>query len=487
MTVTTFRAPGLLRLSGLSADEQELYEQLSSQLTRYTTINNRQIAYYEGSTAVRDLGIAIPPHLRDLEAVAAWPQIVVDVRRGRLSWDGWITSSDLGLDDLYRANHLKLESGMGILDALICGVSFIAVGRGVVADGEPDVVITAESPNHMTMLWDPRRRRARAALRLVSERPGGPMVAASLYLPNQTIRMEMGQQGPKVIDRDVHNLGRVPVARMANKPTTTRPEGRSEISRAIRSYTDSTVRTLLGMEVAREFYAAPQRWMMGADESMFVDGDGNRIDAWKATIGRLLLAPRDDQENLPQVGTFTASSPLPFVDQIRGYAQLVSAASGMPAAYLGFVSDNPASADAIRSAESRLDKESVTSQDEFSIGLVEAGEIALHLRNGAPPKPGSVQTLWKDPATATPAAAADFTQKMIAAGVLDPAWDVTLEGLGYSSTTISRIQVERRRSRGSALGQGLAAAALAARANPAVAALADRTTPAVTGAEPGGD
>jgi hypothetical protein len=44
--------------------------------------------------------------------------------------------------------------------------------------------------------------------------------------------------------------------------------GRSEITKPIRYYTDAAARTLLGLEVNREFYNAPQRIGLNVDEDV---------------------------------------------------------------------------------------------------------------------------------------------------------------------------------------------------------------------------
>ncbi|MBA3783424.1 MAG: portal protein, partial [Nocardioides sp.] len=66
-------APAFLQLQNLSDEEESLRTRLISQLRVAQRANKRQESYYEGARLVRDLGIAIPPHLRDVESVIAWP------------------------------------------------------------------------------------------------------------------------------------------------------------------------------------------------------------------------------------------------------------------------------------------------------------------------------------------------------------------------------------------------------------------------------
>lgn len=469
-------APAFLQLQNLTPEEEATRAKLLGQLSRARKANVRQEAYYEGARRVRDLGISIPPHLRDVEAVAAGPQIVVDVVDERMDWRGWSSPGvDLDLRTVYDENHLEIEVGQGTLDSLICGLSYMTVGTG--DEDEPEVLVKAESPNRMTATWDPRKRRAIDGLcEMYDSR--NRLTGWQLYMPGETVTAERRRGGIVVTDRDPHGYDRVPIAVLINKPRASRMGGRSEITRHIRSITDSAMRTLLGMEIAREFYAAPQRYLMGADESMFVDENGNPVGQWAALIGRMLMAPRDDDDQLPVAGQFNAASPQPFTELLKTYMQEISASSGVPATHFGFATDNPASADAIQRADARLDKRAVRRQKIYNLGLVELGEIVCLWRDGELPPPGSIKSLWTPVSLVAPGAAADRASKMIAAGVLDPSWDFTLEQFGLTDEEIERVQQERLRGAGRSNIANLAAAADAARADQQVADLsATRGTP----------
>src|SRR6185503_11497585 len=106
---------------------------------------------------------------------------------------------------------------------------------------------------------------------------------------------------------------------------------------------------MMALAVASEFYSAPQRYMLGAQESAFVDANNNPKSAWQTYLGRVLALEADDQGNLPQVGTFAAYDPAVYTKVIDALAQRVSAITGIPPYSLGFATANPTSADAIRS------------------------------------------------------------------------------------------------------------------------------------------
>ena len=462
-----------LPLSTLDGHETALVTELSQQLETFQGANLVRENYYEGKQRLRDLGIAIPPHLRAIETVVGWPGTVVDVLEERLDIDGWTVpglSGDLGISDIVEQNDLQTEFSQGHLDALIYGIAFITVGTG--AAGEPSPLVTVESPKWMTAKWDRRRRTVGAAL-AVERDDLGRTASATLYMPDETVQLEQGQGRWTVTSRDRHRLGQTPVFRLVNRPRTGDTTGRSEITRAVRALTDNAVRTVLGMEVAREFFSAPQRYILGADESAFMDADGNAKTAWESYIGKVLALTRDEHGELPQVGTFAASSPEPFLAQLRGLAQLLAAEGGLPASYLGIVTENPSSADAIRAGEVRTIKRAERRQRTFGAVEGQAMRFALRLRDGTDlgvtPRP-----VWRDPATPTRAASADEAVKLVAAGILPADSEVTWERIGLSETDRQRLRDDRVRARATGTLSTLSAAAEQARTDPVVAGLVDR-------------
>ena len=454
-------APAFLRLHTLAETEDATRIRLMGMLRKARQSNTRQLSYYEGSKRLRDMGIAIPPHLLDIEAVVGWPEIVVDVVDERQDWRGWyVPGDDLGLDTVTEQNNLPLHVGQAVLDSLINGISFLTVGTG--EDTEPDVLVRPASPSVMTGTWSDRTARLADALVELYD-ANGHRNGWRMYLPNETITLSTKPNRVVVTNRDQHNKGRVPVAAVRNRPRLDRPYGRSEITRAVRSITETGMRTLLGMEVAREFYGAPQRYLMGADESMFVDLDGNKKSQWDAVIGKMLAIPRDENDELPVPGSFAGASPLPFTEVLKTLTQLMSGATGLPASHLGFHTDNPSSADAIRESNSRLDKRAVRRRGPYDLGLIEVGELAVLWRDGELPPPGSIKSLWSDPSTPTPQAAADRTIKLVGAGILPADSDIVLEGLGFSVDDIVRIRSDRLRETGRQTIAALGAAASAVR------------------------
>src|SRR5690606_21619667 len=180
--------------TGLSGPEQETLSTIVEQIESRQAYNQRREAYYEGSARIRQLGIAVPPNLRDVDTVVGWPGMAVDVLEERLDLEGFSLPDgdvdDLGLDQVWEDNHLEDESGQAHLPTLMHGISFVTVSAGVETDGEPPVLVTVEPPTRMSGIWDTRARRLSSAASVQWDSEQGRYTAATLYLREQTVFLE---------------------------------------------------------------------------------------------------------------------------------------------------------------------------------------------------------------------------------------------------------------------------------------------------------
>src|SRR5690606_31429535 len=437
-----------LPLLTLSDDELALVQMLRADMMRVRWALQLRDAYFNGEQLIRDLGISIPPQLRGLHTVIGWPRVGVESLEERLDLEAfrWADGSDSGeLAEIAEANDLFDESSLAHLDALVYGREYLAVGSGGCGTDECPPLITAESPLDMTLLWDARLRVGTAALRecaadsYIDADPEQRMLV--LYLPDQTVMAVPSPSGGwEVVDRDIHNLGLVPVVRMANRQRTAERVGRPAITPEVMPIADAACRRLMGMEVAAEFFGAPARYILGASEAAFQDAEGNAKSAWETYIGRVLALERDEDGAVPTVGQFPAHDPTGMTKIIDLYARIMSSQFGLPPHMLGYTTDNPASADAIRSTEAKLVKRSERRIRRFGAAWQQAMRLALWVRHGEPPdKAKRVETVFRNPAAPTVAAQVDATVKLVQAGVLPADSDVTLEMAGFTEAQRQRI------------------------------------------------
>lgn len=441
-----------LSIPSLSHGEQstlnDLYRQYQEKLTR----NRLRKVYYDSKNILKDLGIAIPPSMVNIDMALGWPAKAVDGLARRCVMDGFVIPGDdsqsLGIDALWDANEMDAQAPQAQSSAFIHACTFVPVTAGDTQSGEPPVLITPQSAMAGTGIWDPRRRRLSSALSIVDVSDAGTPTSLVMYLPDSTVSMNRTAQG-WAVDRRKHSLGRVPVRILPYKPRLDRVFGSSRISRPVMSLADQALRTAVRMEVSAEFYSSPQRWIMGADESAFQDADGNVKGQWEAIIGRLWAAGANEDGTLPQVGQFNAASPQPHHDQMRMLATQFSGETGIPVGSLGVVQDNPSSAEAIYAAKEDLLIEAEYANATFGAAWVKVALDAMQIVNGWDEIPEGLRQLrvkWRDPATPSRSSAADAVVKMVSAMPWLAETTVALEQLGWDETTVNRALADKRRA-----------------------------------------
>lgn len=460
------------RIPNLGASHQATLDRLVDQIQRKAHRNRLRRRYYEYKNALRDLGIAIPPHLQHVETVVGWPAKAVDSMSRRNVLEGFSlkdggSTADLGLDDLLEQNRFESLAPQGHTSALIHATAFGFVTAGDVAAGEPAALLTVRSAEWATGTWDARRRGLRDALSIISTDDSGTPTEMVLYLPNLAIIAR--REGRAWDLRQVeHELG-VPVEPLPYRPSLDRPFGSSRISRPVMALTDSGVRTLLRTEVSAEFFNAPQRYALGADESAFQDAKGNAKSGWEVLLGRVLTLSKDEDGDIPQVGQFPQQSMEPNIAHFRMLAQAFASETSLPLRSLGVVGDNPESSEAIIEANKELELELRHWQ---AATLKPAWKrIAVNMLRILDDSPAAraeyarLSAHFADPTTVSVIARADAFVKNVSAIPSLAETTVGLEMAGLTAEQVERHTSElRRRAGGLILDRVLAARETAAAA-----------------------
>ena len=449
-------------VAGLSDEERYVLSELWKVWTMRLRRNMLRTQYYDQHNVLKDLGIAIPPHLTSLELVLGWPAKSVDVLARRCRLDGFVVpgvdDDPFGVQELWRSNDMHIELPQTLTSTLVHSCSFVTVTRGDTTVGEPEVLLSTQSALYASGIWDARRRRLKAALTITDMDEIGRVTAWALFMPQMTVTARF-LDGRWELDRFAHTLDRLPVEVIPYKPRLDRPFGCSRISRAVMGLADSALRTLFRMEIHAEFFSSPQRYAMGADESMFVNAAGEPLNQWEAILGRVWAAGRDpDTGDVPQLGQFQQASPQPHTEQLRSLAAMFCAETSLPLNALGIVQDNPSSADAIEAAERDLIIEARYAMECFGPRLARAMATAVQIRDDldAPPAElAGLDALWRDPENPPQSAAGDFLIKIVQAMPWLAESKVPLEQLGWDATTVERAWADKRRANVSSLLQRL--------------------------------
>ena len=433
--------------SNITGDQRALAETLAEQLTHYRGKNDQLAARYAGTHFAEQYNIAIPPAMQNLRAVLGWYGIVVDTLEERLDFVGFNDPNDLGLKDVYTSNALGVEASMVHHDALLFGTGFVVVGTGYA--GEPSPLVTMESPNRITGVWDRRLRRLSSAFGVADDGE-----SARLYLPNATISLALSRETGKWVQTSVddHGMGRVPVVRFDNR-LRSNGKGQSEITPAVEYLTDAAARTILRMEVTSELYQAPKEVILGGDADLLTDEDGKPVSQWTTYMGRSRQIPwsnDDEQRATPSIVQLQPVDPKPFIDQVSLFGTYLASQSGFPSSYLGNLTNVAQTADAIVAGEVRLIKRAERRQTLFGQQWREVAYLSLLAKGGVDVEAfADVSAQWLDASTPTRAATTDAVVKLVQSGILAPDSAVVADELNLTPAQRATLERERTQSRAS--------------------------------------
>lgn len=427
----------------LTSEDEKTVGRLRYRLDRCQNELRALNDYYEGQQKLVQLGMAVPPALQGLVTLINWPRIAVDTVEHRLDIEGFrLPGSELADERLWgawQASGMDEESQLAHVDALGLGRSYLTVSS---PDDENDEfpMIRAESALELAHDRNPRTREVTAALKLMRDPESLARVnitTETLYLPDETIWYEQvpGSQR-KVVDRDEHRLGRVPVVPLINRARVANRTGVSEMADVL-SLTDAACRALTNAQVATEVMATPARWVAGVSRGDFVDKDGKPLDTWQAYLGVLKTTSNPDAK----FGQFDSANLSNFDVIVNLYAHLVSAVTGIPVRFFGVNTANPPSAEGIRADESRLVKNAERKQRAFGGAWETVMRLVLRFMDGAwDPELARMETLWRDPATPTQAQAADAIVKLTQGNVPIYPREYAWEKLGESAAARTRLK-----------------------------------------------
>lgn len=328
-----------------------------------------------------------------------------------------------------------------LVDVLALGAAYLVVWP--TAPGRP--VITPESARHMVCAYHPVTREVTGAVKRWAEYDEhGVLVGTHVvhYGPTAIVHYRQPHGSGQLVELSrVHNpLGVVPVVPLVNVQRIG-DEGGTSVIDDLAHLVDALGKLLADMLVASEDVARPRRWATGVDLDDDEDDDGFIADEDPGVLD-------DEDDDRPAVSPFdsgnrmfTVESPdakfgqLPGAD-LAGYKtgvelvlQQIMAVSALPAHMMGITTSNPASADAIRSAEASLTARAESRISVLGIGLEKALALSVAFADHVDPDDVEVKIRWANPATRSTAQEADAVTKLFSLGIMDLAEARELMGL----------------------------------------------------------
>ena len=325
--------------------------------------------FYEMKNVVRDFGISTPPDLRYWMGALGWCAKAVDSLADRLSFDRF-ENDVFDMNGLYAANNKDVLIDSAILGALIGSCDFIYI----TADETGFPLMRVIDGRHATGVIDPTTNMLKEGYAVLEFDDTAQPLVEAYFVPGSTTIYEKGKP-PYAVSNDAPYPLLVPVI---NRPDAVRPFGHSRISRACMSIVGSAVRTIKRSEVAAEFYSYPQKYILGMDEN------AEQMDKWRASMSAMLRIDKDEDGGHPVVGQFQQQSMTPHTEQLRMFAGLFAGETGLTLDDLGFPSQNPSSAEAIKASHETMRLTARKAQSTFGVGLLNAGYLAACVRDKYP-------------------------------------------------------------------------------------------------------
>jgi hypothetical protein len=409
----------------LTPSEIDLIQRLRLEKDRYNADDTRLLAYYRLKQRVEQLGMAIPPNMRQFLVMANWPRVVVDTIEHRQNVRSLILPGEETADPQLRAiwdnSNLDAHVKMFNRDRMIYGRAFMSAGANELSSTLP--LVRVESPTEMAALIDYRHEVVTAAARFYGEDPLtniGPTYV-TLYQPNQTVWVERGDDGVwREVDRDVHNLGAVPVVMHLNRRMSSGWCGESELTDII-PFTDAAARTFTNLQFVIEAHGAPRKYMTGVEQGDFKNEDGTVSTQWEAYFDAIHMLTNPNAK----VGQLPAADVANFEKAINIYGTQAAILTGFPGRYFGLHTTNPPAEGAMHADESQLNTSVEGQNTEVGMTLGWVGALALRIATGEWVEGNRVRVDWFDPATPTISQREDALAKRRAAGVLsrEGYWD----------------------------------------------------------------
>lgn len=445
---------------GLASEEQRQLEALADVYRYHQCRNSIKDKYYEGHVTLNDvnLGIALPPGLKNMEVGCNWGQKAVDALASRSMFDGFVGSGEAAdtAARLVEKNRLLDQYAKACRDELKYGCVFATLS----ADSTLGCRIRFHSPAASAALWSGEKGRIDCGMAIIDTVPDEkykdtwrPHIV-NLYTDEAVIVLTEAN-GKWYAERHDSKMGRPLMEPLIWNATTGKPFGRSRLKRAVRALIDDYIRIVANATIALEFDTTPQKYLLGLTDEQY---DAVISDKFKQYVGSLLASTTNPEtgEN-PEFGQLAQGSLQPHVDKMRMTATQFSAATGLTITDVGIINDaNPTSSDAILAQSQTL----VLMAQQLNTGNGDALKTIIQMAQ-AIVRDVSLQELtdeerdvmahFRNPAMPSVAVTADAAIKIASVRQEFASTDTFLEMIGFDQADIRRIKAQEQRVRGQKL------------------------------------
>lgn len=340
---------------------------LKNKLDKKRVRVNLRYKHYEMKNLVRDLNISTPPQLRNFMSVLGWNAKAVDSLADRIVFREF-ENDNFNLNDIFNLNNKDVLCDSAIVGALISSCDFIYI----IPNGNDMPKLQVLDGSDATGVIDPTTNMLIEGYAVLERDKYNRTTLEAYFEKGKTTYYKVGEK-----PYSVSNVAPYPLlVPIIYRPDAKRPFGRARISRACMSIAGSAVRTMKRSEIAAEFFSFPQRYAVGMSE------DAEPMEKWKAAMSSFIEITKDEEGDKPTVGQFQQQAMTPHTEQLKMFVSAFACETGLTMDDLGFATDNPSSAEAIKASHESLRLTARKAQRTFGTGFLNAGYLAACLRDG---------------------------------------------------------------------------------------------------------
>ena len=325
--------------------------------------------YYEMKNQVNMLSIAIPQQLMNaFRSRLGWCTKAVDLLGDRLSINRF-KNDNFNMENLYKNNNSDVLFDSAIRGALISSCDFIYIYKDVFGNVRMQVV----GGKNATGILDDTTSLLKEGYAVLQRDPKDNSILVDAYFtPEYT---EYTDRTNNRQWRETNNTGYCLLVPIINEPKAGGKNfGHSRISHDMMKTQDDAEKLLTEIKILAEVNSWPQKWVTGLAE-------GTEIDSLRATFASMLRFDKDDDGDRPTLGQFTQMNFSDHVKMMDTFVSLFSGMSQLTRDDLGFVTENPSSAESKKAALESLRVIAQKCQRDFSVGFINAGFVAACLRD----------------------------------------------------------------------------------------------------------
>lgn len=376
--------------------------------------------------------------------------LVVDAMVERMQLEGFRVDPDDETPDadawrIWQANNLDSDFDQGLLEAAICGRSYLQVAPNVTDPTTPHIWV--EHASQAIVDYQPgTNRRVRAASLKVWDDDWTGQLHAVLQLPDLIFKYRAPSPKPGVssppmweerVVRGEQANGRRPnplqVVSMVELPNNPRllTGGVSELA-DLTDIQDRINKTVADRLITQDYGAFPQKWASAwpdEDEA----GVANTID-----IGRNRMVTTEVAET--RFGQWDAAPLDPYSGAKKEDVKDIASRSRTPAQYLLGEMSN-VNGETLKASESGLVSKVRQRFRAHSEGAEEAQRLARRAA-GLPAAGAAMEAIWRNPEFRTEGELTDSVVKKLQSGIAS--LRQARVDVGYSETTIKRLEAEDR-------------------------------------------